>query len=400
MTFRQFALRALFLLTVVLLLALLWSFRTTWMLVFLALIIAVGVSIPVSYLRRLGLPRSISVVAALLGLLLVVAALGYWLVPSVVSQFNTLLTGDEMAQIGSELSRVYSELRERYPALRALLPASGPQSAGALSPERLRELASQTLSTGLPVLFSGGSLVATLLANLFLVGMLVIFFLAEPKAYLQGALYLVPARHHERFLALMSLLYHTLRTWLSTLTISITITVTLVVTVLGLLGMPNVFVVAVFAGLATFVPNIGAILPVIPIVIFSLADDPSRLPLMVLAYLAVQGLESNVLTPSIVRRQLSIPPAATLVTQILAASLFGVLGVLLAVPLLAVLITLVRELYSYGLLGLRNRSLQVVLPEAAPHARDTRLPQRTRALRERLAQRQRTNKSSGKSDTD
>ena len=104
---------------------------------------------------------------------------------------------------------------------------------------------------------------------------------------------------------------------------------------------------------------------------------------MVVAYLGIQLLESNVLTPSVVRRQLSIPPAATLLTQILAGYIFGVVGVLLAVPLLAVMIALVRELYSYGLLGLRGRTVSVALPDPSPHARDTRLPQRVRALRGR-----------------
>lgn len=383
MTFRQFALRTLYLFVALLLLALLWSFRNTWLLVFLALVIAVGVSIPASYLRRLGLPRPLSVALALVGVVLLASALGYWLVPSIVSQFSALLQGDTMASLIGDLSRFYNGLREDSRPLRELLPPLEPQADGELTADQLRNFINRALSTGLPVLISGGSLVTTLLANLFLVVMLVIFFLAEPRAYLQGALYLVPERHHGRFLALMSLLYHTLRTWLSTLTISITITMTLVVTVMGLLGMPNVFVVAVFAGLATFVPNIGAVLPVIPIAVFTLADDPSKLPLMVLAYLAIQLLESNLLTPSIVRRELSIPPAATLITQILAASIFGVLGVLLAVPLLALLITLVRELYSYGLLGLRGKHIEVALPDPAPHARDTRLQKRTAALRQR-----------------
>jgi predicted PurR-regulated permease PerM len=387
MTFRQFALRTLYLVFALLLLALLWFFRTTWLLVFLALVIAVGVSIPMSYLRRLGLPRALSVILAFLGTLLVVAGLGYWLFPSIISEFRTLLQGSEMTQLINELSLYYNALRERSNALRELLPPLEAQASSGLSAEQLSNFVNRTLSAGLPVLVSGGSVIVTLLANLFLVVMLVIFFLAEPRAYIRGALYLVPERHHGRFLSLVSLLYSTLRTWLSTLTISITLTVTLVITLMGLLGMPNVFVVAAFAGLATFVPNIGAFLPVIPIAIFTLADDPSKLLLMIAAYLAIQLLESNVLTPSIVRRQLSIPPAATLITQILAASIFGVLGILLAVPLLAVLITLIRELYSYGLLGLRDRQVEIALPEPGPHGKDTRFSQRTQGLRKRLERR-------------
>ena len=69
--------------------------------------------------------------------------------------------------------------------------------------------------------------------------------------------------------------------------ISITLTVSLVLLILGLLGMPHILVVAVFAGFATFVPNIGAFLPLIPIAIFTPADDPAKPFIMVPAYLAI-----------------------------------------------------------------------------------------------------------------
>lgn len=385
MTFRSFALRTLFLVTLGVSLALLWTFRNTWMLVFLALVIAVGVSIPVSYLRRLRMPRALAVALSLAGTVLIALGLGFWLIPSIVADFAQLIQG--LPAILNRLTQLYTQFRSDDSWASAILPPLNQQvDSSTFSPERLRELLSGALNVGLPVLVSGGSLIGTLLANLFLVVMLVIFFLAEPRAYLQGLLYLVPEGRQGQFLGLVSVLYHTLRTWLSTLLISISITVTLVLVILGALGMPNVFVVSVFAGLATFVPNIGAILPVIPIVVFTLVDDPSKMPVMVAAYLAIQLLESNVLTPSIVRRQLSIPPAATLVTQILAASIFGVLGILLAVPLLASLITTVRELYSYNLLGLRGRKLRVVLPDPTPHARDVRLQQRASAVQQRLQQ--------------
>lgn len=396
MTFKRFVLRTLFLLFLAVAIALLWSFRSTWILVFLALILAIGVSIPVSYLRRINVPRPLAVIVSAVITVLLVGLLSYWLVPSMVSEVTTLLSKGETTQLLSSIREFYTQVRQQSPYLAELLPPLTQEfDSNALSPVRLRELVSNVLSTGLPILVSGGSIVATLLANLFLVFMLVIFFLAEPRAYVRGLLFLLPERHHAGFLALLSVLYHTLRTWLSTLMISISITMTLVVVVLGLLGMPNVFVVAAIAGVATFVPNIGAILPVIPIAIFMLAEDPSRILVMVFAYLAIQLLESNVLTPSIVRRQLSIPPAATLVTQILAGFIFGLIGVLLAVPLLASIITIVREVYAYGLLGLRGRPVEVALPDPTPHARDTRLRQRAGALQTRLNSRKRLSAASG-----
>lgn len=386
MMFRGFVLRASYLLVSGVLLATLWFFRDIWLLVFLAAIIAVGISIPVGYLQRLRVPRSLAVAVSVLGTVAALLALGLWLVPSVVADLGELF--DRLPQFANRLTLLYADWRAGNEWRSTVLPPLAFRTEGGdLTEARFRQLLGEATSVGLPVLISGGSVVASLLANLFLVVMLAIFFLAEPKAYVRASLYLLPPPRHAQLLRLWSTLYHTLRTWLSTLTISISLTVVLVWLVLGALGMPNVLVVAAFAGLATFVPNIGAFLPLIPITIFSLVSDPGQLPLMVVAYLAIQLLESNVLTPSIVRRQLSIPPAATLTFQILAGFVFGLLGIFLAVPLLAVLIALVREVYSYGLLGLRGRSVQVELPDPAPHARDTRLPQRASALQKRLRRR-------------
>ena len=272
MTFQAFASRAFYLLLVLGGVWALWVFREVWLLVFLAAVIAVGVSIPVGYLQRLGVPRPLAVALAALGLL----------------------------------------------------------------------------------------------------GMLSVFFVAEPKVYVRVSLYLSPLRHHPKLLALWSACYDALKTWLSTLLLSISLTVALVWLVLGALGLPNILVVAVFAGLATFVPNIGVFLPLVPITAFSLLADPDRLLLFVLCYLAIQLLESNVLTPALVRRQLSIPPAATLTFQIIMGFVSGVVGILLAVPLLAVGIVLVRELYSFGFLEHRGRDLEVSLPPPAVPPRDTR----------------------------
>ena len=172
-------------------------------------------------------------------------------------------------------------------------------------------------------------------------------------------------------------MYDTVRAWLTALSLSIAITTTLVWVILGLLlGMPNALVVAVFAGIATFIPNIGSVLPVIPIVVFTLASgDPSDVFLYVPVYLGIQLLESNVLTPSIVKAQLSIPAGLVLLFQLLVTLAFGALGLLLAVPMLAVLIVLVRELYSYDALGLRRLDIELSTNENGQMVLDERVSQ-------------------------
>jgi predicted PurR-regulated permease PerM len=169
---------------------------------------------------------------------------------------------------------------------------------------------------------------------------------------------LVPSAYQARALEIWDELYRTMTNWVSAQIISIAITVFLVWFVLGvLLGMSHSLTVALFAGVATFIPNLGSIIPLIPIAIFTAADDPGKLLIIVPTYLMIQLLESNVLTPYIVKLELDIPAGGLLLFQVVAAAALGALGVLLAIPLLALVITLVREIYSYDVLRLNERGL-------------------------------------------
>ena len=385
MTFRTFALRVTFVLVVGIIVAALWYYRTTFMLAFLAVIIAVLMSIMVGYLQRFGVPRGVGVAVAALVLVEVVSSLPFLLEP-VFANLNE--AAQRLPLLSGQLAENYNTIAGRSDFIGRLLPPLTLDPSSTALTQRLEQVFSNAFSTGLPVLVRTGNFIVTFLVNFFLVAVLAIFFVAEPKTYVRASLYLVPVRHQPQLLALWSALYHTLRTWLSTLLISITITVLLVLLILGPLGMPYVTEVALFAGLATFIPNIGALLPVLLIVSVLLVADPTRIPLMVAAYLGIQLFESNVLTPAVVRRQLNIPPAATLFTQILAGLAFGVLGVVLAVPLLALAIVLVREVYSYGLLGLRGRVVSSDLPAPPAHIHtQSSTTRRFEALRQNLGKR-------------
>ncbi len=95
-------------------------------------------------------------------------------------------------------------------------------------------------------------------------------------------------------------------------------------------------------------------LSIIPITIFTLAYcQPFQLLLYIPAYLVVQFLESNVITPQVVRAQLNIPAGFLMLFQLLITFALGALGLVLAVPILACLIVLVREVYSYDMLKLK-----------------------------------------------
>lgn len=359
MTFQVFFGRTVLLIAEALALVALWFLRDTLMLAFAAAIIVVGVNLPSVWFQRRGVPRGAATALSALLITVTTAVLVLWSLPSLAEGLGNLLT--RLPEFLENVGESYNVLRTQNDTLARLLPAAQKPRLSSLSEAEVGDILNRFVSTGLPVLASQGSVVLSLLTNFGLVLVLTLLLLIDPTAYVRASMYLAPKPRHLRLLALWKTVYQTLGVWLSTLSISIVTTVSLVLLVLGPLGMPNVQVVAVFAGFATFVPNVGAFLPLIVIVVFTLAEDPSKLVVMAAAYLLIQLLESNVLTPLIVKQRLSLPAAGVFFFQIVAGIVFGLLGVLLAVPLLAVATALVRELYSYDVLGLRNERVDVFI---------------------------------------
>ena len=363
MTLSEFFKRFLLILLALLLCAGIWAARSTLLLGFAAAVMAVGVSIPVGWLQRRGWRRGWAVVASLLGVSIIAVLVVLLVLPRVVVELVTLL--GTIPDALRSFSATYANLRNSNAFLSAALPVLSPAltSSTGIDPARATAVLNQLLDASLAVApsFLGGiGVVVAVLINLSFVIFIAIFFLIDPQIYVKVSLFLLPQRYHHRAIFLWNEIYRELKLWISALFLSISITAGLVWLILGVvLGMPNAVVVAVFAGFATFVPNIGAFLPLIPIAIFTLADNPAQFFIMAPVYLVIQLLESNLLTPSIIKIELAIPAGAMMVFQLLATLAFGALGLLLAIPLFVVLLVLVREIYTNDLLGLQQTVIKI-----------------------------------------
>ena len=356
-------------------LLLLWTYRHWFLIALLSVIIAVGLSIPTNALRRRGVPRGFAVTLSAVGFFLIFTFLLLWIVPTFITQTFALISTipEQFPFVGDLIEDVLEEetlfLEDEANAEDS--PASTAEALTGLTPRELveqlwtenQQVIEQALAL-VPRFFRGAQTVGAVVGQTVLAVFLAILFLATPYSYVNASLYLVPKEKRERTLEIWQALYKTLTTWLSALSISISVTVTLVWVVLGLIiGMPNALLVAVIAGIATFIPNIGNFIPLLPIAIFSLSASPTMLFITLPAYLLIQLFESNVITPLVVKAELNLPPAALLLFQVIAGLIFGFLGVLMAVPILAMLITLVRELYSVDVLGHKqDQTVTVVSP--------------------------------------
>lgn len=115
--------------------------------------------------------------------------------------------------------------------------------------------------------------------------------------------------------------------------------------------MPLPLTLGLLAGLLEFIPNFGPILSAAPAVLLAYTISPALALKVVGLYLVVQSLESYLIHPFVLKNAVALPPVITVVALVLFGVLFGFLGLLLAAPLAAVTIVLVRMLYVEDALG-------------------------------------------------
>jgi predicted PurR-regulated permease PerM len=198
---------------------------------------------------------------------------------------------------------------------------------------------------------SGGAIVSQTLklilgavsavGNFFIVLFLGLAFAAQPSVYRKGLLYMAPARHRDRTTLVVDRIGETLERWL--IAQIITMAVVFVVTWIGLaiIGIQSSFILGIQAGLLAFIPTVGALVAGLIVVLASLASGWVAAASAFALFLGVHALESYVLTPIVQRQALDIPPATLFAFQILLGVVFGIWGISLALPLMAIVKVLI-----------------------------------------------------------
>jgi len=180
-----------------------------------------------------------------------------------------------------------------------------------------------------------------------------VYFAFNPKLYSEGIVKLVPQSRERRAREILETMEYTLRRFLLGISASMVINGALTFLGLWFLGVPFAIPLAIIAGLLTFVPNIGPYIAGIPAVLIGFSLSPSQALYVLILYLVVQNLDGLVISPLIQQRAVSIPPVLVIASQLLLAVMFGFLGLLLAVPIVAVVFVLVRMIYVEDILGRR-----------------------------------------------
>ena len=172
------------------------------------------------------------------------------------------------------------------------------------------------------------------------------FTLMNPRPIFRSLFSLVPERHHDRTLIIVQRIGKFVLGWVgATLLGMLTIALLVVLLMWPIFGFMDAMVLGLIAGILEVVPFMGPILSAVPAILLALGKG-GMTPLWVLiAYIVIQAVENNILLPFIMARGMKLHPLAVIFSMLLCVAAFGVLGVLVAAPLVAIVGILHEELY-------------------------------------------------------
>lgn len=178
-----------------------------------------------------------------------------------------------------------------------------------------------------------------------------IFLAVDPESYRRGLLQLVPDSYYKRIETAIDTAARALRLWLAGTLVAMVVVGAVTTGALYAIGLPSALALGIIAGVLEFIPFIGPILSVLPAILVALPEGYTMVLWVGVIYLAIQQIEGNVLVPLIQQRTADLPPLLGILSIVAATLLFGLPGVLLAVPLALVTIVLIKQLYVRDILG-------------------------------------------------
>jgi predicted PurR-regulated permease PerM len=306
---------------------------------------------------RVNVPRGVGLALALIFTALLAGGVGMLVVPPVLRQTQELISVLP-AQIESWTTSL-RELVTRYPVLEQVIHPD----------EIQRQLAGLTAN-------ASGLVPAVLnflhgFIDLSAILVMGIYLASRPEVYREGVIALAPPVHRELVRDILSDLKRSLRAWIGGQMIAMVTLGILTWIGLELLNVPFALAFGVFTGAAVLVPFFGSLLStLLPALMVIGSGGLGQAFLVVLLGVVIHVIEGNIIHPIVMERRVHLPPVLSITSVLVMGELLGFIGLLVAVPVLATTMVIVRRIYVHRLLEgkgfrrfVRDAPTEIRLPE-------------------------------------
>lgn len=314
----------------------LWRIRQVLLLVFTAIIFATVLNRAVGRLQKSGIKRTVAFFFIIFLVLSTFTFFSIAIVPPLLDQSQQLI---EKVPLGIEQFNNWLFLWQKKFSFSNPLLENIRDSLTKIV--QIRQSWKNQIVSNFFILFSN---TVNMVLSILIVVVLTLMLLATPLPYRQGFVRFFPKSTRSRVDDLLTRCEQGITAWSIGLIFSMIVISLLSGTGLLILGVPLILANALLAGLLNFIPNVGPFLSVVPPMAIALLDAPWKAVAVLILYALIQQVETNILTPLVMQKQVSLLPAVTLVSQFVFAIFFGFVGLFLALPLTIITQILIEEL--------------------------------------------------------
>jgi predicted PurR-regulated permease PerM len=283
--------------------------------------------------KRTPLPKGWAVLIAVIGFFVVVGGVGWALSPYVTDQVKEL-----QQHLPNSVQEVKQQLQQT---------SWGDDVVNYIQNNDPLQQVGQNSGKFFSAVFG----VFGVLGDIYIILFMGFLITASPDPYQTGIVHLIPKSGRRRTREVFRTLGVTLRSWLAGKLLSMLIVAVFTWLGLWLVGIPLALILGITAGILAFVPNFGPLFALLLGVLVAAPYGLDKMLLTAVVYMTAQVVESNLLTPMIQRHQISLPMAMVLFAQLVLGVFAGVLGLILATPIFALVMVLVKMLYVEDVLG-------------------------------------------------
>ncbi len=350
-----------------------WFASPLFLTAFLGILFGLAVSVGVDHLAHRRIPRGLGAALIVITFLGLLVGFGAWVAPTIraqsielrrrlpeaIDRLESWANRHNDGLIGSFLTTSNGPVkRDTVPGTGSAAPsapraAPPPNDADTASATPLRDRISRQMAGATRYLFPFLSSTLAVLGGLLIILFLAIYIGADPDLYHRGLMLLFPRRARHRAGEVFSAMATVLRRWLVTQLIAMVAIGSVTTVVLLILDVKAAFALGILAGLLEFIPTVGPILSAVPAVAMGFLDSPEKALYVAIAFWAIQFAENHLLIPLLMKGGVDAPPVLTILSQALMAMVFGFLGLMCAVPILAAVMVAVKMLYVEDVVGER-----------------------------------------------
>lgn len=308
---------------------------TRLMTLLLAVILTILLSLPLSaaasLAERHGAPRALGALGALVALFGVLTGLGFAVIPSFISQAKQFVA--QLPSIFTGIQRyIHGIAGTRTRNLSAQLSSF---AEGYLHhPQRLIGPIEQV-----------GVTITGVVVSLVLIFVAAFLIAVNPTVLIDNFLRLMPRARRGQARDVLARVRIAWLGWMIAVGIDMLVLGGLLFLGMEIIGLNFAIGFAVFSALMTVIPNYGSVISAIPPILDGLAQSPTKALLVLLVYVIVNQIEGNLILPLIMARTVDMHPAVVTIGLLGMGALFGLIGVLIAIPLLSLTIILVEALW-------------------------------------------------------